>query len=128
MSNIKAILTPEETIDAFNRALAKESLKLVKSFCENASKDSVILRRFSANFVGQYIEHLVMDALHDYPKDGTKNEQMKAVYANFKDVKAELEQQVANAFVRAMEGYSKMDIDYYCQIKAEPAPVTKSVH
>lgn len=122
---IKIIKNVEDTIEDFNRALSKETLNLVEVFCEHSTKDNALRRRFAANFVSQYMEHLLMEALMDYPKDAPKKEQMKHVFDNFKDLKAEFQEQVANAFSRAMEGYSGQNIDYYCQIKVQPEPTSK---
>lgn len=126
MKTFKITRTSEDIIEEFSRAMAKESMVLVSTFCKSASKDTMALRRHATNFISQYIELLLSDALRDYPKTGaTQKEQMTQVSGNFKDIKQEIQQQIANAFTRVMEGYSGMDIDYYCLIKPLPEPINK---
>lgn len=113
-------------VDDVAQGLAKESFRLMQGV--KKPKDNPLLtQELGTKFVEHYIQALVYHVLTDMPgKDkATKTEQYEYVQSNFMTLKYQLQGSICEGFERAIEAFSNMHIEYYCQINPVPEPINK---
>lgn len=116
----------ESTVTKFCQAMAVTAWELLKTNNFKDGKNHPIIRRLAARFVGYFVEFIVKETLmHKTILKFTKNQQYEFATQNFRELKKDLEQEIAFGMARAMSEMGGSEIEYYCQIKLVPEVKTK---
>jgi hypothetical protein len=125
--NHEMVVSLDEWVDNFTSYIAAENIKLIRSY--GADKGDKALKKLYVSFLKNYLENVVLGVLTDYPKEMMDDREIyEYVSGHFKDLKYNIQIEIADAFNDAMAKFSGHYMDYYCEIKPVPEPVSDKAH
>lgn len=110
----------EEQAEIFSQYMVEEMCKLLKAHAPD--KFGVMMSAFLATFVG----NMVYKKLQEKPETAMSKEDLfKFTKDNFIGVRMQVQEAVAAGVSGAMTTYSGKHVEYYCQVKPVPEPISK---
>ena len=112
-------LQPPDFTQKLSKFMVQETFRILEF--QEKEKGIEFYRVLSQQYLAKMIAAIVFKSLKDRPEHIKNNEEM-ADYSvkNFKDLKNEIQEAVAQGFQGAMSTYSGNHVEYYCQIKILP--------
>lgn len=117
----KTDLEQTMTQNEYAEVIARETLKVLSEHNKkhgNAYVYSVVLK-----FLGYFTEALLEVSLNSHLKEKDKKVAYTKTQAAYNAMKLNVQNQVGEAFSRALSGFSKQPVDYYCTVKPTPQPL-----
>jgi len=125
--NHEMVVSLDEWVDNFTSYIAAENLKLIRSY--GADKGDKALKKLYVSFLKNYLETVILAVLSDYPKEMMDDKEIyEYVSGHFKDLKYDIQNEIALAFNDAVSKFSGQYLDYYCEIKPIPEPASNKTH
>jgi uncharacterized membrane protein YheB (UPF0754 family) len=112
--------------ESYTQQLSRETVNKLFAFYSAMDLDNETLRHNLVNFVNEFIQIVIAQALSDYDRKAKKKEQMRQVFNNFSNLKDAVEKEIAQSFTNAMVKYAGQEIPYYCLIKRLSEPVNST--
>lgn len=109
--------------DEFSQHLIEVIFKSL--LAEEKERGVSFSQEIAVTFLARFVGGIIYNALETKPhgfKDLTGTEQFDYTSTQYAELKRQVENAVASGFQGAMTTYSKMPIDFYCQVKAVPEP------
>jgi hypothetical protein len=126
--NVKA-LDLNEWVDNFSTFMADEALKMLNA--QGQKKGPEVQRALLFHFLARIITSSVYDALNDrgnLDSSASKKQVFEFTKKNFSDFKESLQDTIAMSFQTAFSHYAGRDMEYYCQIRPVPDPLSNKVN
>lgn len=126
MSNLKT-LDLNEWIDSFSAFMADETLKILRLNTEKRGPE--VGRALCIHFLARIMTSTVLESLHmrlENPK--TEEDALKYNQKCFAELKTQIQDAVSLSFQTAMSHYTGRQVEYYCQIKPIPEPLSGTIN
>lgn len=111
-----------DTTNEFAQILVDSTFKLIEGRCKTVKQTNHVTTVFIARFMGT----LLYKSLTHKPDTVLSKEQLvKFTTNNFSEMKTSVQEAIAAAFSGAMHTFTKIPIEYYCQVKPVPPAINK---
>lgn len=117
----------QQWAEDFSVLLTNETFKLIDS--KNKSNGPEAGRYVATTYLARFVGTLLFRTLTERNQlNTTKEEQEDFVMKNAAELKTAIQEAVSMGFQSAMTQFSGRQIEYYCQIKPVPEPVSNKVN
>lgn len=124
--NEKKIITLDNWADEFSREVTAEIYKVLDGV--EKDKQGKLHQKLPIAFLARFLAITVFNSLKERPSHiKTNKQQYEYTLNSFNEIKAGVQDAVAQAFSGAMSEYSGKDLDYLCTIKMLAPPQSKLV-
>jgi len=125
MSSNTKVLTTQELVSSLAKTLALEMSKLIDNQAEHRGGDAAF--HLSTQLLAAFVAARACNSLK-VPGNLTPPQQFEVACASFQTFKVACQEAVAAGFTAAMSEFSGQHVEYYCQIKVVPEPLSKLVN
>ena len=120
------IISPQDAILLLSTEMASGFLEILAAQRKKLTDEQC--RQIYTHFLGKVVSGIVFQAVADVPEEiekASKQEQYEWAHGSYTDAKTRIQDAVAAGFQGAMEIYSGVHTEYYCQVKVVPEPTNK---
>jgi hypothetical protein len=113
-------------VENFTDNVAQESIKLLKAYgSSKANKHKVDLLK---QFLVSYVKLIVYHAVAKLPDTIlSEKDSFKFARENYKSIKIDIQDAVADGFQQAIVPFANADVDYYCNISTVGDPINTKI-
>lgn len=119
----------DEWKDTFSQHLIEVIFKCLLE--EERERGVAFSQEIAITFLTRFLGGIIYNTLEHKPMGFSKSngkEQYEYTSKQYAHMKHQIENAVAAGFQGAMTTYSKMPVDFYCQVKTVPEPTNKMVN